>query len=468
MTTLRTFLLALLATGAASGLAAGSASAETICVHAPAGTACDGEQADLANALQAAQGTFEPTTIALGASQTGPFVYPDGPVIAGNTVTIKGVGAARPALTGPAGSTVLNTSEVSLDRVDVLAGLAPGIGIDAAFGELHDVHVKGGAVGIRAHEGMTLDGVSVAGSEIGVSVQDGETVSLARSSISATDTGVLTRGHLTATSTLIETTAAGGRGLVGGDSTVALDHVTAVHRGPLDGHEIGLSFHPVDNGGRADLSSVVVAGYSHEIERDPSEGPSNLPMTIRDSVWDDANDLFVDVPNTGQVLQSGNVHADPGLVDLAGGDYRLRGGSPAVDRDSQTDPRYVDIDGLAPVGAAADAGAFEFRGDPPAVDPVDAPAPDPAPTPAATPSGPAKDLVAPRLTKVRLSKNHRKVLFTVSERAKIRVTVRGRTIVKTVAAGRRSIRLGRVRHGVVKITATDLAGNRSAARRVRS
>jgi len=326
MTTLRTFLLALLATGAASGLAAGSASAETICVHAPAGTACDGEEANLANALQAAQAEFGPTTIALGVSQTGPFAYPDGPVIAGNTVTIKGVGPTRPALTGPPGSTILNTSEVSLDRVDVLAGLAPGIGIDAAFGELHDVHVKGGAVGIRAREGMTLDGVSVAGSDIGVSVQDGETVSLVRSRISATDTGVLTRGHLTAAATLIETTAAGARGLVGGDSTVALDHVTAVHRGPLDGHEIGLSFHPVDNGGRADLSSVVVAGYSHEIERDPSEGPSNLPMTIRDSVWDDANDLFVDVPNTGQVLQSGNVHADPGLVDLAGGDYRLRGG----------------------------------------------------------------------------------------------------------------------------------------------
>lgn len=307
--------------GAVGGPAAGSAGAETICVHAPVGTACDGEQADLATALQAAQGTFEPTTIALGASQTGPFVYPD---------------------------------------------------------------------------------------------------------------------------------------------------VTAVHRGLLDGHEIGLSFHPVDNGGRADLSSVVVAGYSHEIERDPSEGPSSLPMTIRDSVWDDANDLFVDVPNTGQVVQSGNVHADPGLVDLAGGDYRLRGSSAAVDRDSQTDPRYVAIDGLAPVGAAADAGAFEFRGEAPLVGGVDAPAPDPAPAQGATAPGTAKDLVAPKLTKVRLSKHHRKVLFTVSERAKVRVTVHGRTIVKTVAAGRRSIRLGRARHGVVKITATDLAGNRSAARRTRS
>src|SRR5262249_23064856 len=81
---------------------------------------------------------------------------------------------------------------------------------------------------------------------------------------------------------------------------------------------------------------------------------------------------------------------------------------------------------------------------------------------------PAKDTTAPKLSKVHLSKNHRKLLFTVSERAKVRVTVHGRTIVRTVARGRHSIRIGRVRHGVVKLTATDLSGNRSAARSVRS
>jgi hypothetical protein len=366
-------------------------------------------------------------------------------------------------------------------------------------------------------------------------VQDGEAVGVARSRISASDAGIVTRGTLTATASLIETTAAGGRGVLGGDSAVALDHVTAVHRGPLNGHEIGLSFHPVDNGGRADLSSVVVAGYPHAIERDPSENNANLPMTIRDSVWDDAGDLFVDVPGTGQIVQSGNVHADPRLVDPAGGDDRLRGSSPAIDRDSQTDPRYVDAGGRAPIGNAGDAGAFEYRRQAPVIDAAGAPGAGAAGQAlaftatasdadgdavqltwdfgdgatgaggqathafaagahtvtlratdeaglvtartfdvaiaagggAAPGGGPAKDVVAPRLSKVRLSGNHRRLLFTLSERAKVRVVVRGRTIVRTVAAGRRSIRLGNVRGRVVKVTAIDLAGNRSATRALR-
>jgi hypothetical protein len=72
----RNLLLALLATSATAVAAPSFAGAETICVHAPAGTACDGEAANLTTALQAAEGTVEPTTIALGGSQTGPFDVP--------------------------------------------------------------------------------------------------------------------------------------------------------------------------------------------------------------------------------------------------------------------------------------------------------------------------------------------------------------------------------------------------------
>jgi hypothetical protein len=59
------------------------------------------------------------------------------------------------------------------------------------------------------------------------------------------------------------------------------------------------------------------------------------------------------------------------------------------------------------------------------------------------------------------------VLFTISERARVRVTARGHTVTRTVAAGRRSIRIARVRRGSVRLQAVDAAGNRSATLRVK-
>jgi PKD domain len=573
MTSLRK--LVLVASLALGGALAPAAAAErggpdpTICVHAPAGTVCDFTEPDLATALAFAGTTFGPETILLGnpgTPEVGPFVYPTTPTEAGNDVAIKAVGAARPVLTAPPGKTVLTLVGGSVEGIDVrIPSATSGAGIEIGSSALRDVRVTGpgagptagGAEGIRALFDLTLDDVKVAGtgslglaltngkvdatnvrvSDVarGASVGDNAHVTLRESRIAGRESGIETRGTTAAASTIIETSGPKAVGVRGGDGTVTLDHVTVAHRGPLDGTDSALDFHPVDFGGEADLSAVVLAGYTRGIRRDTSENFSPFPITIRDSVWDPSHDVFVAVPDQSPFVEAGNAHADPALVDVAGGDLRLHGSSPAVDRDAQTDPSYVDVDGAATVGDAADAGALEYRRTAPSIDNTTVPPAGGAgqvltfsadasdadadaltiawdfgdgtvatgaqaahafapgihtvtlnvtdeaglstsrtfsvaiagdgPT---SGGGPAKDVVAPKLSKVRLSKNHRTLLFTISERAKVRVTVHGHTIVKTVAAGRRSIRLGRLRHGVVKITATDLAGNRSAARRVRS
>ncbi len=96
--------------------------------------------------------------------------------------------------------------------------------------------------------------------------------------------------------------------------------------------------------------------------------------------------------------------------------------------------------------------------------------PAPAPTATATPQ-PTADRTAPVLTRVRLV-SRRKLAFTVSEAATVRVAIRRRgkaagNVTRRVTKGAHRLRLpsrrGRLR---LFVTATDAAGNRSATRRV--
>jgi PKD domain len=598
MTSPRNVLLALVATGAAAFAAPGVAGAATICVHAPAGTACDAVEQDLQAALTAAQFNIGADTIALGdggGAEQGPFAYPSGRIEIGNTVAIKGIGPVPPRLTAPAGATVLKLGNGSLESVDVqLPSSAAGVGIEAGDVTLRHVRVTGpgaasaGAQGIRAVGDLNLDDVDITGtgdtglstiagvidaSRVravdvvhGVGTGEGSTLQMERSKVRARDAALMGLGTAAVSASLLESTAPNSTGVAGGNAILTLDHVTVVHRGPVDGTDAALHFKTVDGGFRADLSSVVLAGYTRGLRRDTTDGPL-FPMTIRDSVWDSSHDVIVG--STPPVDESGNAHIDPALADLANGDFRLRGSSAAIDRDTRTDVRYVDVDGAGLVDGdangvtRADAGAFEYQRNAPSIESADVPAagvtgqalsfaatgfdadgdqlhfawdfgdgtvgpgaqsthayaapgvytatlhvtddagltatrtftvavtaapPAAAGTAGSGGAGGAADLVAPRLSKVSLSKSRLSksrlrahsakapaLRFTVSERATVRVSIGGVKIVKTVSAGRRSIgltkalrrfkglRIGRV---AVKITATDPAGNRSAARKV--
>jgi hypothetical protein len=601
MTSQRTLLLSLIAAAAFVAPGAAAAATPTICVNAPDATPCDSVQPDLQAALKAAGENTGPDTIALGNpgfAHDGPFVYPTAQITVENKVTIKGVGPARPVLTAPAGATVLTLRNGSVEGVDIaLQSAASGTGIDAGGGLLRDVRVTGpgpaapgGAEGIRSKGGLTLDDVEITGTgSIGLTLDLGNTdasrlrvanvgsavgtgvnasLNLTGSKVTGHRYGLLTEGNSTVSASVIETTGPDSQGVWAQGGPVALDHVTVVHRGQVDGTDVGVNVFPIDFGGEVDLNAVVLAGYTHGIERDTSEFNAQFPITVRDSVWDNAHDVFVDVgPNPFD--ETGNAHVDPKLVDLAGGDLRLRGSSAAVDRDSRTDLRYTDVNGDGLVDGdgngteLADAGALEYRRGAPLIgtaqvpdsgataqalafaattsDPdgdavklawdfgdgdvgagdqaqhaygfpgiytvtlhvtdeagltatrtfsvaISGPAVGTAGTTGGT-SGGSADLIAPKLSKVSLSKSRLSksrlrahsakapaLRFTLSERATVRVTVGGVRISKTLFAGRRSLgltkalrrvkglRLGRV---AVKITATDTAGNRSAARTVK-
>jgi PKD domain len=485
-------------------------------------------------------------------------------------------------LTAAAGETVLGLSDATVEGVDVkLPSANAGIGISASSTTLRDVRVTGpgaapdpGALGILGKGNMTLDsvqltgtgevgavfaqgnvnvtGLRTSGASEGVFVSDPANVQLSHSKISGATGGLGSRGTTAVTASLLETTAPNGVGVITGDGSLALDHVTVVHRGTVDGTDAAFQGAPAELGGKALLSAVVFSGYTRGLRRDTTGGDALFPIAIRDSVWDPSHDVFLGTPASADVTESNDAHVDPKLVDVANGDYRLRGSSPAIDRDTRTDLRYTDVngddlvDGDANGSKLADAGAFEYRRLAPSIETADvaaagvtgqalsfgATASDPdgdvvqfswdfgdgsvgagantahtysapgiytvtlhvsdevglaatrtfsiavsaAPATAGSSrggdvrgGGAAVDTIAPKLSKVRLSKRHNAVLFIVSERAKVRVTVGSVSVVKGVSAGRHSIRLSKAQRRLkgqvtLKVRATDAAGNRSAIR----
>jgi hypothetical protein len=100
----------------------------------------------------------------------------------------------------------------------------------------------------------------------------------------------------------------------------------------------------------------------------------------------------------GFSLGAGEKIADPQFVNVGGGDYHLKAGSPAIDSAASPAPFNTDYDGKAvPSGAGPDMGAYEYGGAPaptqtptpaPTAPPTKTPTPGPSPTPGptATPS----------------------------------------------------------------------------------
>jgi len=79
------------------------------------------------------------------------------------------------------------------------------------------------------------------------------------------------------------------------------------------------------------------------------------PTASHNLVWGNA----VDYPRGGP--GPGDLALDPLFADAAGGDFRLRAGSPAVDAGTSAHSTAADLEGRArPQGAAPDLGAFEY------------------------------------------------------------------------------------------------------------
>jgi PKD domain len=405
----RRIALAALAAGVIPAATPAISNADVFCVNAPG---CQGgidEHGNLQKALDDASASLGPDTVLVGdpgSVYTGPFHYGSARIPDGDDLQLTADGPGRPKLTAAAGQTVFTGALATLRGIDVtLPTAASGTGIAiSGLSELDDVHVTGpgdgdGATGIDASGFTTIASASVSGTGLfGIKATGGgvtvsktrvsnvrfgvdntqDTVKLTSSHVSARQVAVASRGNTVVTSSVLETTDPHSFGVQGVGGGLTLDHVTVAHRGQPDGTDSALDFETVDIAGRANVISSALVGYTRGIRRDNSQDGSAYPIAVRDSVWDSRRDVLGPA-SAGAFDESGDAHVAPLVVDLARGDLRPRGGAAVIDRDTATDPRYTDVDGVTARdgdgngSALADAGAFEYQRRSPSIDAASAP-----------------------------------------------------------------------------------------------
>lgn len=415
MTRYRTLIVAPLLAAATLAFAA-TAQANTFCVNAPdcpAGGVSTG--GDLQAALDAALAHAGADTVLVGdkgSPYTGPFTY-NGGGRAPEPVTIKADGG-RPVLTAGVGDTVLTLSQGTLDGVDVaMPSAAEGIGVALDGSTLNDVTVSSGRVGPGAtaiaetgqsvldhvrvtatgdvglsvqggqlagtEASVTAQNLQISGSVVGVDVNATGRFSATQSQLTGSSTGIGSHGVTNLDRVAVATTNASSTGIIQSDGNLALEHVTVAHEGPKSGSDTALSLQATNANRSATIQDSALAGYTHGIQRTVSAGHA-LALTIQNTVWDPTGDQLGPA-SAGTVHEVGDVHVEPTLVNLAGGDLRPRGSSAQIDLDTITDPAaYTDLNGTPTVDgngdgvARPDAGALEYRHRAPTIDMVAAPA----------------------------------------------------------------------------------------------
>jgi hypothetical protein len=294
------------------------------------------------------------------------------------------------------------------------------------------------------------------------------------------------RGLTTISDSLIHLTGTqyGGAGirsnttLAGGaDSTVKADGLTIVCPNKPDYD--GVSASNVNASGysaEVDLTNSVIRGGGTSLS---AYGGSGIGGAVVRTSYSDYDSTTTKHLGGGAGFDEKNVTnvGDPGFVDAANGDFRLTAASKLIDAGDPASPQGLDLDrnplvtdGNADGMARRDIGGYELQ--------------PPAPAGGGEPGGgqPAPDTVAPVISAFRARGT--RVRYTLSEPARVALVIkrargRGYRTIATLRRGgkagpnvlrlskrvaRRLVRQGRYR---AIITATDTAGNRSAARAIR-
>jgi hypothetical protein len=531
-------------------LAPDAAHATDFCV-AP-NTTCGGTNVPtLPAALAAADNSVTSDRVFLGdATYTAPtatgFDY-NAPAF---PVEIVGAGADKSKLTGPAGaSRVLRFQGGPGSSIHDLGVVLPqnvafgAIGLDLADPALR-LTVTAHPTQANTHRGIVLrDGASIADATIALSqdfgnlvgiVVDAPSASVARSTIVAR-TGVevsvgasATVDRITATSSAAAVEVVGGTvtvtssvlrpvshgaGLValdqpGDPGSVSADGVTIMGDG--SGESIGaLADEFQGNTATVTIENSIIRGVESSLVRYGGAGTANLTARFSDFDPDTSEQGAAAgtlTPPIGALEPGGNVNVDPQFGDpslhLLASSPLVDAGDPATAAGFDFDGNPLLVDGNGDGMARRDIGAFER--------PVPTPAPPGGPGGGDPPVAPlpalVADVVAPRLSGLRVGPGRvragrtARLDVTLDEPATLRVTLqrvaRGRRegracrrpsrrnragkpctryvrvagVVATVAAGPQSVRLparpgGRaLRRGKhrASVTATDAAGNRSA------
>jgi hypothetical protein len=413
-------------------------------------------------------------------------------------------------------------TNATVERVDVTQA-APAAPIQTGVGLL-----PGGVLTdstVTMYPAADAVAVGLGGGTVRNSVLNGATAVLSsyggaveRSWLTGTDSGLTAWGGATSVeNSVVRVNSATGNGLVayprfGGVPAVNADGLTVISG--FGGGHVALEANAKNVGQTADISlkNSILRGFDIAASADSAGGVATINTS-----WSDYDTTKTQTTGNATISKSNISYvANPGFVNPLAGNFRLASNSPLIDAGDPATTQGLDMDGNPRVTdgnldatARRDIGAYEVPGplpqDPPAAGEPQGGGSDnqsAAGNAASTPvsgsaSAASPDTVAPVISGLKTTKKAFAVgrartaisalvrgtslRYSLSEAAKVTVTIKrsrdGNVIGKLTRAGakgsnavkfsgrigKRALKAGRY---VAALTATDAAGNRSAAKRV--